>query len=163
MALAAVYSVFVELSAILAVENLLTPLVLAAVWAMLRARHSPRPYARIVASGTALGLAVLTHEDAAVLTLPLAWAAWTVLPGRPATSAAGRAGGPACHGSRAARALDGPQRGSPEPLRARLRRNREYARRHLQAELGRFSPRAVQVASTSPSRLIAHSPGRHAG
>jgi 4-amino-4-deoxy-L-arabinose transferase-like glycosyltransferase len=83
MALAAVYPVFVELSAILVVENLLTPLILAAIWAALRARRArAHPYRWILASGALLGLATLTHEDAAVTAFPLAWAAWSALPDR---------------------------------------------------------------------------------
>lgn len=83
MAMAAIYPVFVELSAILVVENLLTPLILGAVWAALRARRDrTHPYRWILAMGVLLGLATLTHEDAAVTALPLAWAAWSALPGR---------------------------------------------------------------------------------
>jgi hypothetical protein len=73
MALAALYPVLIELSGTLVAENLLLVLELAAVWTALRARHSNRPYAWIAATGVLTGLATLTHENAIVLLIPLAF------------------------------------------------------------------------------------------
>jgi 4-amino-4-deoxy-L-arabinose transferase-like glycosyltransferase len=72
--------VLVELSGTLVAENLLTALVLAATWAGLRAGRSEHPYRWIVAAGVLSGLATLTHENAIVLVLPLAVAAWKARP-----------------------------------------------------------------------------------
>ncbi len=83
MALAAVYPVFIELSGTLVAENLLIVFELAAVWAMLRAGRSRRAYPWIAASGALLGLASLTHENAILWLLPLAFASWTVVRRRP--------------------------------------------------------------------------------
>ncbi len=79
--IAAVYPVLVELSAVLVAENLATALILAAVWAALRARRSTRPYRWLAASGILTGLATLAHVNAFVLVLPLAWGAWRLRPG----------------------------------------------------------------------------------
>jgi hypothetical protein len=76
LALAAVYPVFIALSAVLVAENLMTALVLAATWAGLRAGRSPRPYRWIAAAGALAGLATLTHVNAIVLVVPLGLAAW---------------------------------------------------------------------------------------
>lgn len=65
--IAAAYPVMIELSATLVAENLLVVLSLAAVWAVLRARRSSRPYAWAAAGGLLIGLAALTHENALVL------------------------------------------------------------------------------------------------
>jgi 4-amino-4-deoxy-L-arabinose transferase-like glycosyltransferase len=73
--LAAVYPVFIELSGLLVAENLLVVFALATVWAALRARGSPRPWAWIALSGLLCGLATLAHENAAVMLVPLAVAA----------------------------------------------------------------------------------------
>jgi 4-amino-4-deoxy-L-arabinose transferase-like glycosyltransferase len=76
LALAAVYPVLIELSGILVAENLLTALVLGAVWATLRARRAAKPYLWIAAAGGLAGLAALTHENGILLLLPLAFAVW---------------------------------------------------------------------------------------
>ena len=76
LALAAVYPVLIELSGVLVAENLLTALVLAAVWAMLRASRAAHPYRWMTAAGVLTGLATLTHVNAFVLVLPLGLAAW---------------------------------------------------------------------------------------
>lgn len=76
LAIAAVYPALIELSGVLVVQNLLTPLLLAAVWALLRARRSGRPRVWVAASGALLALAALTHQEALVAALPLAFAAW---------------------------------------------------------------------------------------
>ena len=76
MALAAVYPVLVELSGTLVAENLLLIFELAAVWTALRARRSGQPYAWIAATGVLAGLATLSHENAIVILIPLAFAAW---------------------------------------------------------------------------------------
>jgi dolichyl-phosphate-mannose-protein mannosyltransferase len=75
LVLAAVDPVLIELSGVLVAENLLVVLELAAVWAGLRARGSPRPWRWIGAAGALTGLATLTHENAVVMVLPLAVAA----------------------------------------------------------------------------------------
>ena len=78
LALAAAYPVFVELSAVLVAENLMVALVLGALYAILRARRSGRPYAWIAGAGALTGLATLTHVNAAVIVLPLLFAALAV-------------------------------------------------------------------------------------
>ncbi len=74
MILAAVYPVLVELSGTLVAENLVVVLILAAVWAGLRARRSERPYRWIAAAGALTGLATVTHLATALLLIPLAFA-----------------------------------------------------------------------------------------
>ncbi len=86
LALAAFYPVLIELSGILVAENLMVALELAAVWSMLRARRSRHPYVWIAASGVFTGLASLTHENAALLVIPLGFGAWA-LRRRPAGAA----------------------------------------------------------------------------
>jgi 4-amino-4-deoxy-L-arabinose transferase-like glycosyltransferase len=81
LGLAAFYPAFIELSAVVVAENLLTALVLAAVYAALRARHGDHPWAWIVAAGALTGLAALTHENGVVLVIPLAVAAWSATNG----------------------------------------------------------------------------------
>lgn len=83
LVLAAVYPVAIGLSGVLVAENLLTPLVLAAVYAGLRVRRAARgrsAYAWIAGAGVLTGLATLTHENAVLIVLPLIAAAWI---GRP--------------------------------------------------------------------------------
>jgi 4-amino-4-deoxy-L-arabinose transferase-like glycosyltransferase len=75
LALAAVYPVLVELSGTLVAENLLTPLVLAAVAAALRIRHSSRPYLWALLAGVLSGLSALSHENAVLILIPLGFAA----------------------------------------------------------------------------------------
>ncbi len=70
LAIAAVYPVLVELSAVIVAENLLVALELAAVWCTLRARRS-RSGGWAVASGVLIGLAALTHANGILLALPL--------------------------------------------------------------------------------------------
>ena len=77
LALAAFYPVFVELSAALVAENLMTLLIVAAVYrTALRARRAAHPYRWIAATGVLTGLATLTHVNGLVVILPLALAAW---------------------------------------------------------------------------------------
>ena len=76
LGLAAFYPVFVELSAALVAENLMTLLILAAVWMALRGRRSQHPYRWIAAAGVLTGLATLTHVNSLVVIVPLAFAAW---------------------------------------------------------------------------------------
>ncbi len=76
LVLAAVYPVLIELSTILVAENLLTLLVLASVWSMLRAARSAHPYRWIAGAGVLTGLATLTHVNGVVLLAPLGFAAW---------------------------------------------------------------------------------------
>jgi 4-amino-4-deoxy-L-arabinose transferase-like glycosyltransferase len=74
LGMAAVYPVLIELSGILVAENLLTGLILAAVWAALRARRARTErhrYAWIALSGALAGLAALTHENGILLLIPL--------------------------------------------------------------------------------------------
>jgi 4-amino-4-deoxy-L-arabinose transferase-like glycosyltransferase len=80
LAIAAVYPVLIELSGTLVAENLLTVFILLAVWAALRARRGRRSFAWTAAAGLFAGLAVLTHQNAAVIVVPLVIAVWT---GRP--------------------------------------------------------------------------------
>jgi 4-amino-4-deoxy-L-arabinose transferase-like glycosyltransferase len=77
--LAAVYPVLIELSTTLVAENLLTPLVLAAVYAGLRVRRATKPrtvYAWVAGAGVLTGLATLTHENGILIVLPLLAAVW---------------------------------------------------------------------------------------
>jgi 4-amino-4-deoxy-L-arabinose transferase-like glycosyltransferase len=85
LALAAVYPVAIGLAGTLVAENLLTPLVLAAVYTGLRARRAGTPAGScgwVAGAGVLTGLATLTHENAVLIALPLAAAVW----GRPARS-----------------------------------------------------------------------------
>jgi dolichyl-phosphate-mannose-protein mannosyltransferase len=91
LVLAAVDPALVELSGVLVAENLLVVLELAAVWAGLRARGSPRPWRWIAAAGALAGLATLTHENAVVLVPALAVAALAAVRGRPAAGQRGAA------------------------------------------------------------------------
>jgi 4-amino-4-deoxy-L-arabinose transferase-like glycosyltransferase len=87
LGLAAIYPAFIELSGVLVAENLLTALVLAAVYAALRARRAEHPWAWIAAAGVLTGLATLTHENGVVLVIPLAIAAWSATNGSVAAPA----------------------------------------------------------------------------
>ena len=83
LALAAVYPVDVELAATLVAENLLTPLVLGAVYAGLRVGRAPRPltaYAWVAGAGVLTGLATLSHQNGILILLPLMVAVWTRKP-----------------------------------------------------------------------------------
>jgi hypothetical protein len=81
IAIAAFYPVLIELSGALVAENLMTALVLAAVWATLRSRRARRRRAAwIAAAGVCTGLATLTHENAALIAIPLALGVWTIRP-----------------------------------------------------------------------------------
>ena len=74
LGLAAVYPVLTELSGTLVAENLLTPLVLAALYTALRsrrARSTATRYGWVAGTGVLTGLAVLTHENAALILLAL--------------------------------------------------------------------------------------------
>jgi Dolichyl-phosphate-mannose-protein mannosyltransferase len=79
MALAAGYPVFVELSAVIVAENLLTALMLAAIWAALRARRARanRRYGWVAGAGVLTGLAALSHVNGILLILPMIAAVWT--------------------------------------------------------------------------------------
>jgi 4-amino-4-deoxy-L-arabinose transferase-like glycosyltransferase len=85
LVLAAVYPVGIGLAGTLVAENLLTPLVLAAVYAGLRARRAAgvaSAYGWIAGAGMLTGLATLTHENAILIGLALLPAAWRVGPRR---------------------------------------------------------------------------------
>jgi hypothetical protein len=84
LALAAFYPVLIADSGTLVAENLLAALELAAVWAALRVRRAQAAsggagYGWIAATGVLAGLATLTHEDAFLMLIPLAFSVW---PGR---------------------------------------------------------------------------------
>jgi 4-amino-4-deoxy-L-arabinose transferase-like glycosyltransferase len=76
LAIAAVYPVLIELSGAIVAENLSTALILAASWAALRARRAHRALLWVLLTGALAGLATLTHENSAVIVLPLTAAAW---------------------------------------------------------------------------------------
>ncbi len=79
--LAAVYPVFTELASVIAAENLLTPLVLAALYTALRARRAASGAARygwVAGTGVLAGLATLTHENGVLILVGLIPAVWTV-------------------------------------------------------------------------------------
>jgi 4-amino-4-deoxy-L-arabinose transferase-like glycosyltransferase len=96
LAIAAIYPVFIELSSVLVAENLLTVLELAAVYTALRARRTSTPTRWVVGTGVLVGLAALTHTNAALIAIPLAFAVSGILlrqrfkraPGRAAKLAA---------------------------------------------------------------------------
>ena len=78
LAIAAVYPVLIELSAVLVAENLMTLLELAAVWCALQAL---RDFGRVrwaVATGVMVGLATLTHTNGILLAIPLGLALMNV-------------------------------------------------------------------------------------
>ena len=70
--LAAVFPPMVFLSGSLVVESLFVPLVLAAVWATLRARAGPHTLRWAAMAGFACGLAALTRTNGLVLLAPVA-------------------------------------------------------------------------------------------
>lgn len=78
LGLAAIYPALIELSGTVYAENLLIPLILAAIWSALRARRSDRPYRWIVAAGVLTGLATLTHQNGVVVLLALLPAVWGI-------------------------------------------------------------------------------------
>jgi 4-amino-4-deoxy-L-arabinose transferase-like glycosyltransferase len=81
LALAAIYPVFIELSGALVAENLLTPLVVAALWSVLRARRSVNHrYWWVAGAGVLCGLAALSHVNGLIILIPLGLALWTVRP-----------------------------------------------------------------------------------
>ena len=78
LAIAALYPALVELSATVYAENLLVPLILAAIWATLRARRSARPHRWVAAAGVLTGLATLTHQNGIVVVFTLLPAVWSI-------------------------------------------------------------------------------------
>jgi 4-amino-4-deoxy-L-arabinose transferase-like glycosyltransferase len=78
LAITAVYPALVELSATIYAENLLIPLILAAIWAALRARRSDTPYRWVAAAGVLTGLATLTHQNGVVVVFALLPAIWSI-------------------------------------------------------------------------------------
>jgi 4-amino-4-deoxy-L-arabinose transferase-like glycosyltransferase len=78
LAIAAAYPALIELSATVYAENLMIPLILAAIWAGLRARRSEQPYRWVVAAGVLTGLATLTHQNGIVVVLALLPALWAI-------------------------------------------------------------------------------------
>jgi 4-amino-4-deoxy-L-arabinose transferase-like glycosyltransferase len=79
LALAAIYPVLIETSAVVVAENLLIALELAAVYCGLRIRRAAHPYRWTVLAGVLAALATLVHQDGVVLVPPLAIAAWSGL------------------------------------------------------------------------------------
>ncbi len=87
--LAAVYPVFIELSSVIAAENLLTALVLAGVYTALRARRAASGAARygwVAGTGVLTGLATLTHENGVLMLVGLIPAVWIGRVGGKSTS-----------------------------------------------------------------------------
>jgi 4-amino-4-deoxy-L-arabinose transferase-like glycosyltransferase len=83
--LAAIYPVGIGMAGTLVAENLLTPLVLAAVCTGLRARRAAGVAGAsgwIAGAGVLTGLATLTHENAILIGLALLAAVWRVGPRR---------------------------------------------------------------------------------
>ena len=78
LAIAAVDPAFIELAGTVYAENLLIPLILAAIWGGLRARRSDRPYRWVAAAGVLTGLATLTHQNGIVVLLALLPAVWAI-------------------------------------------------------------------------------------
>lgn len=71
LAMAAVYPVFVALSAVLTAENVLTMLELLATWLVLRALKDNGKLRFVALAGVAIGLATLTHTNGVLLLIPL--------------------------------------------------------------------------------------------
>jgi 4-amino-4-deoxy-L-arabinose transferase-like glycosyltransferase len=78
LAITAVYPALVELSATVYAENLLVPLLLAAIWAGLRARRSEHGLRWVATAGVLTGLATLTHQNGIVVALALLPAIWSI-------------------------------------------------------------------------------------
>ncbi|HKO28565.1 MAG TPA: glycosyltransferase family 39 protein, partial [Solirubrobacteraceae bacterium] len=78
LAIAAIYPPLVALSGSVYSENLLIPLILAAIWAALRARRSGTPYRWVAVSGVLIGLATLTHQNGIVVVFALLPAVWSI-------------------------------------------------------------------------------------
>jgi len=78
LAIATVYPALIELAGTVYAENLLIPLILAAIWAALRARRSDRPYRWAAAAGVLTGLATLTHQNGIVVLFALLPAVWAI-------------------------------------------------------------------------------------
>lgn len=78
LAMAAIYPVFIELSAVLVAENLMTLFGLAAVWAALRAYRGEHPYRWVAVAGVLTGLATLSHLNSFLILVPLAIGAWNL-------------------------------------------------------------------------------------
>jgi 4-amino-4-deoxy-L-arabinose transferase-like glycosyltransferase len=78
LAIAALYPALIELAGTVYAENLLIPLLLAAVWAALRARRSERPYRWVMSAGALTGLATLTHQNGIVVLFALLPAVWAI-------------------------------------------------------------------------------------
>lgn len=78
LAIAALYPALIELAGAVYAENLLVPLLLAAIWAAFRARRSERPYRWVVAAGVLAGLAALTHQNGIVVLFALLPAVWAI-------------------------------------------------------------------------------------
>ena len=79
LGLAAVYPVDIELSTTLVAENLLTPLVLGAVYAGLRVGRAARPLTAcgwVAGAGVLTGLDTLSHQNGILILLPLMVAVW---------------------------------------------------------------------------------------
>ena len=79
LGLAAVYPVDIELSTTLVAENLLTPLVLGAVYAGLRVGRAARPLTAcgwVAGAGVLTGLATLSHQNGILILPPLMVAVW---------------------------------------------------------------------------------------
>jgi 4-amino-4-deoxy-L-arabinose transferase-like glycosyltransferase len=91
LAIAAVYPAFVELSAVLVAENLLTLLELLAVYSAVRALRDHGRLGWLIACGVCVGLATLAHTNGIALLLPLAVAMWRL----PGVGGPRRAAGPA--------------------------------------------------------------------
>jgi hypothetical protein len=100
MLLAAVYPVLIEESGTLVAENLVVVLILAAMWAGLRARRAARPYAWIAGTGVLTGLATLTHQNAALILIPFAFAAVGAAIGRGSGGTTGTRGSRGTTGTR---------------------------------------------------------------
>jgi Dolichyl-phosphate-mannose-protein mannosyltransferase len=107
MLLAAVYPVLIEESGTLVAENLVVVLILAAMWAGLRARRAARPYAWIAGTGVLTGLATLTHQNAALILIPFAFAAVGAAIGRGSGGTTGTRGSRGTTGTRGSRGTTG--------------------------------------------------------
>jgi 4-amino-4-deoxy-L-arabinose transferase-like glycosyltransferase len=87
LALAAVFPPLIELSSVLVAETLLVFFELMAMWAVLRACRSERPWRWATGAGVASGLAALTHQNGILLLLPLGVGLWGLRPRRAAAPA----------------------------------------------------------------------------
>ena len=160
LGLAAVYPVDIELSTTLVAENLLTPLVLGAVYAGLRVGRAARPLTAcgwVAGAGVLTGLATLSHQNGILILLPLMVAVWKREPRSLVTPALLVLTAALMIAPWTIRNAD-----RRAPVHPGLGRDRDHARRHVQPGLGGQPHASLQVADLlrNPGRAAADPPGK---